>query len=156
MGFAMDLKKFADKAKGNADLITRKIVIDLAHDIDSRSPVGDPSRWNKEFHQTMLSLGWTHKGYAGGRFRGNWQLGIATRPQGMVDAVDPSGAETVARITASVPTQAAGKVYFLTNNLPYAMRLENGYSGQAPQGIVGLAVVKFQGIVADSCATVNK
>jgi hypothetical protein len=48
-------------------------------------------------------------------------------------------------------------VHFLTNNLPYALRLEYGWSkNQAPAGMVGLAVAEFQSIVRDAAAEVNK
>jgi hypothetical protein len=46
-----------------------------------------------------------------------------------------------------LPKDAAGKVHYITNNLPYAWRLEHGHSKQAPAGMVGLTVVEFAGIV---------
>lgn len=36
-----------------------------------------------------------------------------------------------------------GDVFFFTNNQPYALRLEFGWSDQAPNGMVRLAVAKF-------------
>ena len=33
------------------------------------------------------------------------------------------------------------KVQFFTNNLPYAAALENGHSGQAPGGMVGITAL---------------
>ena len=32
-----------------------------------------------------------------------------------------------------------GKIVYISNSLPYAERLENGWSGQAPQGVYSLA-----------------
>jgi len=37
-------------------------------------------------------------------------------------------------------------VIYLTNNLPYAQRLEEGYSQQAPAGMVALTIQEFQAI----------
>ena len=42
----------------------------------------------------------------------------------------------------------AGDVIYLTNNLPYAVPLEEGYSKQAPAGMVALTVQDFQSVVA--------
>ena len=36
-----------------------------------------------------------------------------------------------------------GDVFYFTNNQPYALRLEFGWSDQAPNGMVRLAVAKF-------------
>jgi len=36
-----------------------------------------------------------------------------------------------------------GDVFYFTNNQPYALRLEYGYSDQAPNGMVRLAIAKF-------------
>lgn len=65
-----------------------------------------------------------------GRARSNWFV-TAGRPSSQVtDAVNGS------------PTAALSptKVAFVTNNLPYIERLENGHSGQAPSGFVGSVV----------------
>lgn len=140
MTFALDLAKFAEKAGKRADDAIGLTVIKIAAELDRRSPVGDASYWKNP----------PPKGYIGGHFRANWQLGVGVRPVAEVKGVDPSGTATQGRIIASVPEQASGKVYWLANNAPYAMRLEQGHSRQAPQGLVGLTVVKFQQIVADA------
>jgi hypothetical protein len=41
-----------------------------------------------------------------------------------------------------------GDVFYFTNNQPYGLRLEYGYSDQAPNGMVRLAVAKFPFTVA--------
>jgi len=140
MTFALDLQRFAEKVKGKADDAVGAIVIDVAARVDIRSPVGDAAYWSSP----------PPPGYVGGRFRANWQLGVDTVPAGEIPGVDPTGEGTQGRIIASVPDDAAGKVYWLVNNLPYARRLEEGYSRQAPQGMVGLTVVEFQQIVRDA------
>lgn len=150
MTFALDLQKFAQKAKGRADDAVGLIVVGVAREIDKRSPVGNPDNWDEGFKKAAESLGWIGPGYVGGRFRANWQLGIGSIPAGVVNAVDPDGSATVSAIIAGVPQDAAGKVYFLANNLPYARALEDGYSKQAPAGIVGVTSVMFQSIVNDA------
>jgi len=138
--FALDLAKFVEKASKRADEAVRQIVLDLHARVDARSPVGDAKYWQSP----------PPKGYVGGRFRANWQLGVGTMPGGTIAAPDPGGANVRARIIASVPEQASGKVYYLANNLPYAQRIENGWSRQAPQGVVALAMAEVQSIVDDA------
>lgn len=140
MTFALDLQRFAEKTKEKADEAVGAIVVQVAARIDMRSPVGDASYWTSP----------PPPGYVGGRFRANWQLGVDTIPAGELNVVDPTGEATRGRIFATVPDDAAGKTYFLVNNLPYAHRLEDGYSRQAPQGMVGLTVVEFQQVVREA------
>ena len=140
--FSMQLQNFADKTKAKADEVVGRVVVNVASRLDMRSPVGDASYWKHK----------PPKGYVGGRFRGNWQLGIETIPAGETGRIDPSGGETLGAIVSEIPTQAAGKRYFLTNNVPYAQRIEEGWSRQAPQGLVGLTVVEFRPLVAEAAA----
>jgi hypothetical protein len=39
-----------------------------------------------------------------------------------------------------------GQTIFITNSLPYAQRLEYGWSKQAPLGVVRITAVEFQSI----------
>lgn len=138
--FTLDLQKFAQKCGKKADDMVGNIVVRIAAEVDRRSPVGDATYWKNP----------PPKGYIGGHFRGNWQLGVGVMPVGEIPGVDPSGGKAQARILAEIPNQAAGKVFWLANNAPYAQRLEHGYSRQAPQGVVGLTVVMFQSIVKEA------
>lgn len=40
-----------------------------------------------------------------------------------------------------------GDVVYLTNSLPYAQRLEHGWSKQAPRGMVRLSAIEFKRFV---------
>jgi len=122
----------------DVDRLVRKVAIDLLKSVIYKSPVGDATLWQSP----------PPAGYVGGRFRGNWQLGINNQPSGELSAVDASGANTINLGMANIPTtNAAGNIYYITNNLPYAQRLEDGWSSQAPAGIVSLTVAEFDGIV---------
>lgn len=143
--FELQLQEFANKAGAKADLAVGSIVVRVSAEIDRRSPVGDGSYWKSP----------PPKGYTGGRFRGNWQLGVGVVPGGETGTIDKTGAETQGRIIATVPEQASGLVYFLVNNVPYARRIEDGWSRQAPQGLVGLTAVQFQGIVDDAVGSLK-
>jgi hypothetical protein len=145
--FALDISRFVAKAKMNADRCVRKVVLDMGTRIVMRSPVGDASHWA---HPAPA-------GYIGGRFRANWQYGDGAVPNGELTGIDPTGNATIQRFIASVKESgAAGKVHYLTNNLPYAYRLEYGWSRQAPNGMVGVTVVEFQSIVNAAAKDVNR
>lgn len=144
MTFALDLNAFADKYRAQADDAVGLIVVKVAEKLDLRSPVGDARYWKHK----------PPKGYIGGHFRANWQLGVGVRPTNEIKGVDRGG-QALGRIMAAVPEDAAGKVYWLANNAPYAQRLEHGWSRQAPQGLVGLTVAEFQQIVRDAVAGVR-
>lgn len=45
MTFSLDLKAFAEKAKGNAETVIKKVAIDLLGAVVDRSPVGNPELW---------------------------------------------------------------------------------------------------------------
>jgi hypothetical protein len=138
----MQLKAFEDKTKAKADEIVGRVTVTIAQRLDERSPVGDATYWK-------------HKpppGYVGGRFRGNWQLGVDAIPEGETGRIDPSGAETISAIVGSVPQQAAGHIYYLANNVPYAQPIEDGHSRQAPNGLVALTALEFQSITAGAAA----
>ena len=152
MTFALDLQRFAAKAKDKANDLVGNVVLLVAQELDKRSPVGDRERWAVNIDRKSRGLPPVPKGYIGGHFRANWQLGVNVKPSGEVAGVDPTGTATLGRITAAIPDQAAGKVYWLANNTPYAMRLEHGHSSIAPEGMLGLTVVMFEGIVAEQMA----
>lgn len=52
-----------------------------------------------------------------------------------------SAAETLNRAKAVLQNKKPGQAIFITNNLPYIVRLNEGYSGQAPAGFVERAVL---------------
>lgn len=143
--FTLQMRAFKDKTSTQMDLIIRKVVIDVGSRVIQRSPVGNPKLWK----------GAAPKGYIGGHFRANWQYGQMVAPQGLLAAIDKSGKETINKIIQAVKSGAAGKVHFIVNNLPYAMRLETGWSQQAPAGMVAITVAEFQGIVRKYATTKN-
>lgn len=94
--------------------------------------------------------------YVGGRFRANWMFGSGVIPRETVEAFDRSGQATIKRLVAQISNTGAGGVTYLSNSLPYAVRLENGWSQQAPQGMVKLTVQEFQHYVSQAAKDANK
>ena len=83
-----------------------------------------------------------------GRARGNWFPSLNAPSTSTEATADPTGAATLAAIEATVDAAELGDITWLTNNLPYILKLENGHSQQAPQGMVDInlqAVADFYG-----------
>jgi hypothetical protein len=134
MGFALDLRAFTEKAKLASDTVVRKVVLDIGKELVERSPVGDATLWSSP----------PPPGYVGGRFRANWQYQFDAPATGTLPDIDPSGGASNRRILAGVSAAPAIGVHYLVNNLPYARRLEDGHSSQAPKGMVGLTVIGWR------------
>lgn len=179
MSFTLDLARFVEKAKGNAELVVQKVALDLISAVIDRSPVGNPELWaankqaaeynlevlryNNELRSDPANLNKAGRlkkglkvndsmdlvsgdGYVGGRFRGNWQVTFETQATGTLSRIDPQGANTknaAAGVVMSF-TSAVGTIWAV-NNLPYGPRLEfEGWSSQAPSGMVRISVNEFQ------------
>lgn len=141
--FALDLREYVAKAKDDIDKVVRGAIMGVAKSLIEKSPVGDGTLWKTP----------PPKGYMGGRFRANWDLALDSAPTAQYADIDKTGAVSRIRIEAAIPAQAAGRMYYLANNLDYAMPLEEGHSTQAPNGMAALTVIEWQNIVTEA---VNK
>ncbi len=84
-----------------------------------------------------------------GRFRMGWQAKVGNPSLWM----PPEGAESYAVPNASTLLASSGlttpfQALYITNNLPYAERLEEGWSKQAPEGIVAQTVASINQFIA--------
>lgn len=141
MSFAADMSKFCkDVAPDNLKTITRKVLVECASRAIFASPVGDPSGWKNP--------GNAPAGYAGGAFRRNWQYRFGSFSREIVAGIDPSGSKALSEARSGIDA-AQGKpgVHYISNSLPYAERIENGWSNQAPYGIVSRIELEFADIV---------
>jgi len=80
-----------------------------------------------------------------GRFRVSWQVGENAAPGGERPAGTYTGTPRIDRIGYS--QEKLGNVYSVHNNLPYAERLAQGWSNQAPSGWVQGVAKDIQGFV---------
>jgi hypothetical protein len=141
--FGDSIRKFAVKADERANNVTKKIIFDISTALVLKSPVGDPKYWKRK----------PPPGYVGGRFRGNWQYGTNAISHITTSPIDKSGSQTIGRIVGAVPKRVLGDVHYITNSLPYANRLEEGWSWrQAPQGMVQVTILEFDPIVRAAAA----
>lgn len=80
-----------------------------------------------------------------GRFKANWIVSFGTISEGTTDEVDKIGPPTVAKgNTVLLAYPDTLPPIYLQNNLPYANRLENGWSKQAPNGMVALTIAEIE------------
>lgn len=131
MSFALDVSKFVEKAKKNPEKVMRQVSIKLFSAIIKASPVDT------------------------GRFRMNWMASGGTPATGTTDATDKSGNIATGNATSFVLKATDWREFTLTNNLPYAQRLEYGWSQQAPQGMVRTNVSRFQQLINEEANKVK-
>lgn len=102
----------------------------------------------------------TPAGYTGGRFRGNWQVGLDVQPEGETgrdNNNDPNGNMTMAVGNYMIEQFKVGtKAIYFTNNVPYALELELGHSSQAPSGLVRITALEAKKYFDEAASEVSK
>lgn len=128
--FSRDVEAFAKKANEAVETVVRIVVFEVFAGTIAGTPVDT------------------------GRARGNWQVGVGFAPSGVTDRkaqtgpVDSPGAKSAALGQIGSLRVTLGETYHLVNNLPYIERLEfDGWSGQAPEGMVRKNIARVQGIL---------
>lgn len=117
------MRQWADKAKRGYKQVIRATIIDVSTNIAKRTPVDT------------------------GRARGNWfpSLDTPITTSDLRFKYGKGGAGVFNSSLYPAAANAAGHKYYLTNNLPYIFRLEyQGWSKQAPNGMVRVSVIEFQ------------
>jgi len=103
----------------------------IARNLITRSPVGDPDRWQDPDSAP--------EGYVGGHFRRNWIVSVGGFNEAILAGTDANGAPTIAAATAQIENFKRGKFglnLVIQNNVPYANRLAQGHSTLAEAGWV--------------------
>lgn len=120
MSFALDLSRLVEKAKGQTEVVVKRVMLETFSKVVMKSPV--------------LS----------GRFRNNWVIGNASANLATTTEVDKAGAGTIGRIAKDISAvDLTGQSIWLTNSLPYSLKLERGHSKQSPQGMVRLSLIEI-------------
>ena len=137
MSFTLDLNTAIENIKENRDDIIRGTISKVATLNIKATPVGNPLEWAP---QSLPAP----KGYVGGSLRGAWQASIGAPNFTKTGVIDKSGSATAAKASAVASTLEMGQTYYLTNPLPYARRVEFGWSQQAPTGMLRNAIMLAQ------------
>lgn len=122
MSFKGDITKFSAKALNEADKEKRAICSALFRSVVMDTPVDS------------------------GRLRGNWQISPNNPKRGTIERNDKGGGSTI-----SAELRNLGKLadtVYMTNNLPYAQRIEYGYSKTHPAGMVRKNVARIKSLIA--------
>lgn len=103
------------RAGGHVEQAARKIAFEAFSRVIARSPVDT------------------------GRFRANWNVSYGT-PNYQTTERALGGGEAEALKALTLPV---GGIVYLSNGLPYAQRLEFGWSKQAPNGMIRITAVEI-------------
>lgn len=107
MSFAREISAFGVKTKEQMDFFVYTICTDIAIGLSFRTPADT------------------------GRARANWFPSLDSPIATTTEKTDKSGQQLIAA-TRPLAQQAAGRVFYLSNNLPYIRHLEYGLYGKPP------------------------
>lgn len=125
----LQLQRIADKTGENMRTLIRETNVELSSQIVQSTPVRD------------------------GYLRGGWVAQNDGEPSKSPLRKDKSGALALNMVSAVASQTDIGEEYFFVNALPYAKRIEDGWSKkQAPQGMVKISIREIQGIVKERAA----
>lgn len=125
MSFSSDIEKIAKKLNQSIESTVRATALELFGSIIVGTPV------------------------LTGRAKGNWQTSINEPITSIVDRTGET--ESIAELKNVAGGSIAGKILWLSNNLPYIRRLEfDGHSSQAPAGMVRINVSRIKSIVSNA------
>lgn len=129
--FKRDYARILAKVGDKSNLLVRTQAAGLGASLIERSPVDE------------------------GTFKGNWQYGNVTINVDTSSPADKTGTSAQGRINAGLALWKPGQTIWLTNSMPYARRLEYGWSKQSPGGMVRLAVAEFKSNIARIAAGIR-
>ena len=116
MRFSAGVKRWTNKVRGKVENFRKQVTIELFSSVILDTPV------------------------LTGRLRGNWQISFGSPSSGTVEITDPNGGKAIRKVEelASGLPEGRDQAVYLTNNLPYAYRIEyDGWSHtKAPEGMV--------------------
>lgn len=118
--FAIELDDwFEDEVEGTIHVITQKIALYALSGVVLKTPVDE------------------------GRARANWGVELGSWTAQVNDNFDKNGTATINAGQSIIQNSKAYEVVYLSNSLPYINRLENGWSLQAPAGMVSITLAEI-------------
>lgn len=154
--FTRSISKFTRSLKRRTGVVVREVIQELGDEMLEMSPLGDPDSWTneswKKWHLEKM-------GYEPGRYRANLQIGLGTIPADPIFEEDPVGSRFLkmlneltsksgssGRIKLTDLQSQSVQVYFANTAVRrgklgkvgrYASSIEEGWSPQAPDGVLG-------------------
>ena len=128
MSFQRDIAKFRIGSIGKASEVRTNATLALFAGTIKSTPVGNPDLWDMspEARASVIA-----SGYKGGSLRAAWVLTNRRADKGVPFSRTPVSSNDIINLAQN------GQDVYLANNLPYARRVEYGWSRkQAPAGMV--------------------
>lgn len=136
--FRLEIERWlAQEVPQRAVSLQKQIVAETLTAIVQATPVGNPTKWKRNIGRKGPPL---PRGYVGGQARRNWQITIDVPSRTIKSGFDQTGATASTEGFAVIGRITAPSKVWIANPLPYMERLENGWSKQAPTGMVANAV----------------
>jgi len=140
-GFGLDISKWIkDTVPARAAEVQRMIVAEALTLIVQATPVGNHTRWKANIERAQRSKAPLPRGYVGGHARKNWQVTLGASSSRELPGVDKAGSQAISSGLNVITGIKTPTIAYIGNPLPYMERLENGWSKQAPRGMVAQAV----------------
>lgn len=133
MAIEFSVVEIVGSVENEIDNIVRKTAFSVLSNVVLSTPVGNPTLW--KYPESAPP------GYVGGHARRNWQVGLRAPKNDELPGVDKSGTTAIAKGRSDIDSYRKGKIY-ITNNVPYINRLNNGWSRQAPSGFVERSITR--------------
>lgn len=122
--FSKELDDFAKEFPSTANQIIRLVALEALKNVVLATPVDT------------------------GRARSNWFIGIDSPVEDETDDTDYQS--NLATESKKLLSPVGSNIIWLTNNLPYIVRLNEGWSEQAPEGFVEKSVVAAERAIEKS------
>lgn len=148
--FISTISTFNDEALRTAEHARQGIVVGVGDALIDGTPVGAPETWKDR----VLAAYAESVGYQPGHMRDNWLTQVGSPiDEELTDGgkpwpgpADVSGALAKDRLRSNLGTGDC--TVFITNNVPYCERIEEGtLSPQAPSGVVAPVMANIENIV---------
>jgi hypothetical protein len=125
--FMDDLNRAETAFQRQADRRTRRVALAALQEISNGSPIDK------------------------GTFKANWNVSPDTIDRSADLAKTNADVQAMTQKATAVITNQVkcGTTTYISNSVPYALALENGYSPQAPEGVVEPAVTRIQNAIKD-------
>jgi hypothetical protein len=129
--WSLPIDKYVRATKGDIEKAARAVALDAFSRIIVKTPVDT------------------------GRARGNWMIDVQIVPEGWAEQYDRGGMATQDKGRAMLAAYKLGYEIHIRNNLPYIVALENGWSQEAPEGMVKTTMLEIGAITAGAARRIR-
>ncbi len=145
-----NINQFLKQHKANEKLaleasekIINATVLQMYKNIIDRTPVGNPALWSYP----------APKGYDPGTLKASWSISFGSNMRNTKGQFTSGSQMTNAGgLSLKINGSDTKQTISIYNNQPYAQRVENGWSTQAPQGMMRISVAEYTSILGQNTA----